>query len=638
MNTKFKLLPSPILFFSLIIYLCNFSNPAESNATGTVYFHQDFENTSFPPAGWVLSNTAGYNMVRTSYCSGYGIGSASAAVDFYDYNAGTFVLTTSTFAPTGSGDSLSFDHAYAPATNENDRMEIYTSTDDGASWTLLITLNGGASGPLRTAPATYDLFVPTSSQWATKKFGLPSGTNKIRFTAITAFGNNLYLDNISVGVPFAIDAGVNIISQPKWGITSQSVAPKASVKNYGTTAQSFQVTMTINPGGYTNTQSVTNLLPGQSQVLTFSNYNFVSTGNYTLKAYSSLSTDQNYSNDTTTNSLVVTSALRNAVLEFCTGTWCQWCPCGEDEVHNLKTAYPNTVVLAYHGAGSDPWRTFNGSSIISSLGFAGYPSGLVDRRLGANNGWGSFFTDGEYRYSSSPSATVNIVTANVNYNTATRLLTADINATALTDLTGQYKVNYVITENNLVYPQTGNAWCPGNSQWVHDWIVRNMTNGVSGENVNSGNTWNSGQLIPLTLSTTLDPSWVAGNCEFHIFIYKDNGSLSVSEVQQAVSKPVITTGINNESNNIPAQYELGQNYPNPFNPVTNIKFSIPKNGNASLKIYNVLGALVATYLDGYITAGVYNAEIDASNFASGVYFYTLSAKDFSETKKMNLVK
>jgi len=83
---------------------------------------------------------------------------------------------------------------------------------------------------------------------------------------------------------------------------------------------------------------------------------------------------------------------------------------------------------------------------------------------------------------------------------------------------------------------------------------------------------------------------------------------------------------------------LEQNYPNPFNPTTNIHFSIPKEGDVSLKVFNALGQIVGTYIDGNIKAGTYNAEIDGTNLSSGVYFYTLQAKDFVQTRKMILVK
>ncbi|MFZ1322168.1 MAG: Omp28-related outer membrane protein [Ignavibacteria bacterium] len=606
------------------------------DSEASVYIDQDFENPVFPPTGWQVSNTSGYNIVRTTYCSGYGAGNSSAVADFYDYASGIFDLTTPTFAASSTGDSVLFDHAYAPATSENDRLEIYTSTDNGSTWSLLILLAGGASGPLKTGNATYDLFVPTNSQWATKRYSLPAGTNKIKFSCITAFGNNLYLDNIRIGTLYTTDVGISSITEPKWGILPSSVTPKVLVKNYGSTSQTFQVGLSIIPSTYSATLPVT-LTPGESQLLTFTSHNFTA-GNYTLQASVTNAADQNSLNDTLENSLVVTNNLRNAALEFCTGTWCQWCPCGEDQVHNFKTAYPNSVILAYHGAGSDPWKNFNGNSIMALMGFNGYPSGLIDRRLGNNNGWGSFFYDGEYRYSSSPEAPVSITPVNVNYNQSNGSLDVSLNSTALSNLTGQYKVTYIITEDNLVYPQTGNSWCPGNSAWVHDWIVRTVINIPTGDPVNSGGVWNSGQAFPLTVSTTLDSSWVGTNCELHVLVFKENGGLTTSEIQQAITIPIGTTGINQTGTSVPERFELSQNYPNPFNPTTNIKFSVPVSGNISLKIYNILGELVDTYVDGYIEVGNYNAEFDGSNLSSGIYFYTLSAKDFTVTKKMNLIK
>ena len=151
-------------------------------SSGTVYMLADFENTSFPPAGWTLANTSSYNFIRTTYASGYGSGNSCAVADFYDYASGNFELLTRSFSASTSGDSLVFDHAYTTGAAENDRLDIYYSTDNGSSWTLLVTYLGGPSGPLKTAPATYDLFVPNASQWATKRNALPVGTNKIKFT------------------------------------------------------------------------------------------------------------------------------------------------------------------------------------------------------------------------------------------------------------------------------------------------------------------------------------------------------------------------------------------------------------------------------------------------------------------------
>lgn len=98
------------------------------------------------------------------------------------------------------------------------------------------------------------------------------------------------------------------------------------------------------------------------------------------------------------------------------------------------------------------------------------------------------------------------------------------------------------------------------------------------------------------------------------------------------------TGIKQVQNNLPAFYTLEQNYPNPFNPSTIISFSLPKAGDVQLSVFDAIGRKVATLADGYQTAGQHNIEFNASSLASGVYFYTLTAGDFTATKKMLLVK
>ncbi len=77
----------------------------------------------------------------------------------------------------------------------------------------------------------------------------------------------------------------------------------------------------------------------------------------------------------------------------------------------------------------------------------------------------------------------------------------------------------------------------------------------------------------------------------------------------------------------PLNFQLAQNYPNPFNPGTTIKYSIAKASFVTIKIYNILGEEVATLVNEK-PAGYYQIKFDASNLASGVYFYTLSTGGF----------
>ncbi len=92
------------------------------------------------------------------------------------------------------------------------------------------------------------------------------------------------------------------------------------------------------------------------------------------------------------------------------------------------------------------------------------------------------------------------------------------------------------------------------------------------------------------------------------------------------------------ANDVPVDFALGQNYPNPFNPSTTIDFTLPETGMASLKVYGLNGAHVATIAEGTMDRGAHSVSFDASNLSSGVYFYTLEANGVSETRKMVLMK
>ncbi|MBX7043829.1 MAG: choice-of-anchor J domain-containing protein [Ignavibacteria bacterium] len=99
-----------------------------------------------------------------------------------------------------------------------------------------------------------------------------------------------------------------------------------------------------------------------------------------------------------------------------------------------------------------------------------------------------------------------------------------------------------------------------------------------------------------------------------------------------------SVGITQNGTNVPDKFALGQNYPNPFNPTTKINFDLPVSSNVRLTVFNSLGQAVANLFEGYKTAGSYTASFNAGGLSSGTYFYRLETENFTETKKMQVVK
>ena len=89
---------------------------------------------------------------------------------------------------------------------------------------------------------------------------------------------------------------------------------------------------------------------------------------------------------------------------------------------------------------------------------------------------------------------------------------------------------------------------------------------------------------------------------------------------------------------VPRDFSLDQNYPNPFNPVTTITYALPKPSEVRLSIYDQVGREVFLLVNERRNAGVYEVKFDAAGLSSGVYFYRIQAGDFTQTKRLLLLK
>lgn len=121
-------------------------------------------------------------------------------------------------------------------------------------------------------------------------------------------------------------------------------------------------------------------------------------------------------------------------------------------------------------------------------------------------------------------------------------------------------------------------------------------------------------------------------------IYTEWGSINAtyySEWNYTGQNPL---GVASNNPSVPVQFAVQQNYPNPFNPTTKIDFSIPARSNVSLVVYNVIGQQVATLVNETMETGFHTVNFNASSLSSGIYFYKLTAGNFSSVKKMMLLK
>lgn len=142
-------------------------------------------------------------------------------------------------------------------------------------------------------------------------------------------------------------------------------------------------------------------------------------------------------------------------------------------------------------------------------------------------------------------------------------------------------------------------------------------------------------LIPTNSSHLFIPNW-SNLYNSQLIILVDIGNNGTIDDTLRVDNQII--GVENEGIVLPREYALNQNYPNPFNGNTFIVFDIVEPQEVKLAIYDILGSEVSTLVNNKLNAGRYKAIWNADNFASGIYFYSIKAGDYTATRKMVLVK
>ena len=191
--------------------------------------------------------------------------------------------------------------------------------------------------------------------------------------------------------------------------------------------------------------------------------------------------------------------------------------------------------------------------------------------------------------------------------------------------------------NPVLWASSGSRNNPPDSQWTtRSWYGFNTTTKQVVDSIKWGATFpgNPSYDDTVVVSQSARPRGIAftstGDTAYVAMYLADSNSVKMFRKT--------TTSVNPVTDVLPSAFDLSQNYPNPFNPSTEIKFSVVKAGQTTLKVYDVLGREVATLVDENLNPGAYSTTFDASRFSSGTYIYTLTQNGQSVSKKMLLVR
>ena len=213
-----------------------------------------------------------------------------------------------------------------------------------------------------------------------------------------------------------------------------------------------------------------------------------------------------------------------------------------------------------------------------------------------------------------------------------------------------------IEDSDGNFVKTIKIWADRRSQYLYTWnnnTAGNKVDAITSATLSSHQThevtWNVenylGEIVPngiYQLKIEMTDKHAQGPiATFEFPVGEETNELSISDETYFHNMQLSWTSVITDLSNfeeLPIEYELYENYPNPFNPITHIAVSIPESGSYTLKVYNVVGQEVATLLNDQIILGFHIFSFDATDLPSGIYFYNFSGANFTQTKKMLLLK
>jgi hypothetical protein len=187
----------------------------------------------------------------------------------------------------------------------------------------------------------------------------------------------------------------------------------------------------------------------------------------------------------------------------------------------------------------------------------------------------------------------------------------------------------------IISPDGGELWMEGTKQDI-SWTSSGIMNVKIECSKDNGLTW---EIVAANVEASLGSFiWTVPNIDSNICIIKISDAYDQTSSDQSNSVFTIINYIGIEEDTAPKSFSLSQNYPNPFNPSTSISFTLPRSCHVSLKVYNVTGEKTAILVDDVLKSGIHSVVWTCGENASGIYFCTIQAGGFSQTRKMLLLR
>lgn len=413
--------------------------------------------------------------------------------------------------------------------------------------------------------------------------------------------------------------------------------PKVRVVNEGLNTESFSVNCVIYNDSevYNQDVSVEDLQPNGAQTVTFPSFSLSANETFHIEFSTNLETDLDALNDWLPGVIeAYNGERRNVVVEKATGTWCGYCPASANGIEEMLENDLNIAVIEYHGG--DDYETTEGRSRITYYGISGYPTAVFDglsQVVGGGNAGQSTYGNYAPEYNSRIDVGTGMdIEIFGSHEESTYSVSVKITPTADV-LYNDAVLHLAVTESEIAESWQGMS--------VLEFVQRDMVPDNFGTSIDfsQGDKYDP-IYVPLTF--TVDPSWNLDELELVAFVQVE----STKDILQSTKRSLVEveTGIDDNPYAVNSAY-LYQNSPNPFNPNTVISYKInAKAADFELLIYNVNGQVIKRFTNlesdenGFGSVKWDGSDVNGERASSGVYFYKLVSGDYSEVKKMMMLK